>query len=90
MTAPDATREAALRKRDTLDAHELAEVWALVDALRFERDSERGRAVLMHAALRNVLALARSDVRRVAPHLADRLVRFCREGLGASILRGAP
>lgn len=86
----DATREAALRRRPALDANEAAEVWALVDALRLERDSERTRAVLMHQALRNVLALARSDVRRVAPHLADRLVRFCREGLGASTMRGTP
>lgn len=32
MTAPDATREAALRKRHALDANEAAEVFARLDA----------------------------------------------------------
>lgn len=84
-------REAQLRKLDGLDAHDLAEVWALVDALRLERDFDREQAAMMRQALRKVISLAHSDVRKVAPRLADRLVHFCRESARfTSILRSAP
>jgi hypothetical protein len=85
----DEWKAEAMRLDDECEVAKAEARDAKASAGRARYDLTLARAEKAELALRNVLALANRDVRKVAPQLAEHLVRFCREaGVEPSILRG--